>query len=320
MNNLSRLALLVVFSVLSLHAAAQSWPQRPVRLVLSLGPGAGADIGARLFADRLTKRWGQPVVVENRPGADGVVAINAVIAARDDHTFLWGPTANLAGHPYVMEKLPYDPKELVPVARVTSTVVAIAVPASLNVGSMKELMARAREQPGKMNWASVVAMTDIIIAGYLQGAGLDMVRISYKDTVSAINDLAEGRIQMYSAAYAIMRPQVQGGRIRLLAVQNRNRVAGLDLPTVAEAGFPELTFDGLVGVISARSSGLTDAARDRIAADIKAVAADPVVAERLAATAQINNPGDAAEFAASMDEQAAQLARFAKMLGIKLGR
>ena len=320
MNNLPRLALVAVLSVFSLHAAAQAWPQRPVKLVLSLGPGAGADIGARLFADRLAKRWGQPVVVENRPGADGVVAINAVINARDDHTLLWGPTANLAGHPYVMEKLPYDPKELVPVARVTSTVVVIAVPAALNVGSMKELLARAREQPGKMNWASVVAMTDIIMAGYLQSAGLDMVRISYKDTVSAITDLAEGRIQMYSAAYAIMRPQVQGGRIRLLAVQNRNRVPGLDLPTVAEAGFPELTFDGLVGVISARSSGLTDAARDRIAADIKAVAADPVVAERLAATAQINNPGDAAEFAASMDEQAALLAKFAKMLGTKPGR
>jgi tripartite-type tricarboxylate transporter receptor subunit TctC len=320
MNNLSRLALLAVLSVLSLHATAQAWPQRPVRLVLSLGPGAGADIGARLFADRLAKRWGQPVVVENRPGADGVVAINAVINARDNHTLLWGPTANLAGHPYVMEKLPYDPKELVPVARVTSTVVVIAVPAALNVGSMKELLARAREQPGKMNWASVVAMTDIIIAGYLKGAGLDMVRISYKDTVSAINDLAEGRIQMYSAAYAIMRPQAQGGRIRLLAVQNRSRVPGLDLPTVAEAGFPEMTFDGLVGIISARSSGLTDAARDRIAADIKAVAADPVVAERLVATAQINNPGDAAEFAASMDEQAAQLARFAKMLGTTPGR
>jgi tripartite-type tricarboxylate transporter receptor subunit TctC len=320
MNHLSRLALIAVLSVLSLHAWAQTWPQRPVRIVLTLGPGAGADIGARLFADRLGKRWGQPVVVENRPGADGVVAINAVITARDDHTLLWGPTANLAGHPYVLDKLPYDSKELVPVARVTSTVVVIGVPASLNVGSMKELMARVREQPGKMNWASVVAMTDIIIAGYLKGAGLDMARIPYKDTVSAVNDLGESRIQMYSAAYAIMRAQVQAGRIKLLAVQNRSRVAGLDLPTVAEAGFPELTFDGLVGAMAARSSGMTDAARERIAADIKAVAADPVVAERLAATAQINNPGDGAEFAASMEEQAAQLAGFAKMLGIKPSR
>src|SRR5499425_1452021 len=84
---------------------AQSWPQRPVKFVLSLGPGSGADIGARLYADRLTKLWGQPVVVENRPGGDGVIAINAVIQAKDDHTLLWGPTANFVGHPYSLDQL-----------------------------------------------------------------------------------------------------------------------------------------------------------------------------------------------------------------------
>src|ERR671922_1358904 len=99
-----------------LPALAQAWPQRPVRFIVSLGAGSGADIGARLYADRLTKMWGQPVVVENRPGADGVLAINAVVSARDDHVLLWGPTSNFVAHPYTLEKLPYDPNELVPVA------------------------------------------------------------------------------------------------------------------------------------------------------------------------------------------------------------
>ena len=317
------LAIAALFFGLTLHAVpslAQTWPQRPVKLVLPLGPGAGADITARLYADQLGKRWGEPVVVENRPGADGVIALNAVISARDDHTLFWGPTSTFVGHPYILDKLPYDAKELVPVARVTSTVVVIGVPAAMNVGSLKELFAQAREQPGKLNWASVVTVTDLIIAAYLKSAGLDMVRVSYKDTVSAVNDLVQGRIQMYSAAYAIVRPHVQAGRVKLLAVQNRNRVPGLDLPTVAEAGFPELNFDGLVGIVAARSGGLPDAARERIAADIKAIAAEPAVAERLSATGQINSPGNAAEFAASIDEQAKQLAASAKLLGTKLTR
>jgi tripartite-type tricarboxylate transporter receptor subunit TctC len=195
--------------------------------------------------------------------------------------------------------------------------VAIAVPASLDAGSLKELIDRVRQQPGKMNWASVTTVTDIVFAGYFKSAGLDMVKISYKDTVSALNDLVEGRIQMYGAAYAIVRTQAQSGRVKLLAVTNRTRVPGLDLPTVAEAGFPELNFDGLVGLIAARSSNLPEAASHRIAADVKAVAADPVVVERLTATAQLISPGTGADLAASIEEQAANLAATAKVLGLK---
>ena len=316
MTRFARLAGIFVLA-LAMHATAQNWPQRPVKFILPLGPGAGADIGARLYADRLAKRWGQPIVVENRPGGEGVIAINAVIAAKDDHTLLWGPSSTFVGHPYTLDRLPYDPKELVPVARVSTTVVAIAVPGSMNVGSLKEFMAQAREQPGKLNFASVTTVTDIIFAGYFKRAGLDVQKVSYKDTVTALNDLVEGRIQMYGAAYAIVRTQAQSGRIKLLAVTNRNRAPGLDVPTVTEAGYPELIFDGLVGLIAARSSGITEAARERIVGDVKAVAADPLVAERLAATAQVNNPGTGAELQASIDEQAAQLAAQAKILGLK---
>jgi len=313
MNKIAALALCLFSCV----CFAQSWPQRPVKFILPLGPGAGADIGARLFADRLSKRWGQPVVVENRPGGDGVIAINAVLSARDDHTLLWGPSSTFVGHPYTLEKLPYDAKDLLPVARVTNTVVAMAVPASMNINSLKELFAQAKDQPGKFNWASVTTVTDIVFAGYFKAAGLDMVKISYKDTVSALNDLIEGRIQLYGAAYAIVRTQAQAGRIKLLAVTNRTRVPGLDIPTAAEAGFPELNFDGLVGLMAARSSGLSEAAREQIAADVKAVAADPLVMERLTATAQLINPGTGAEFAASIEEQAAQLRATAKLLGMQ---
>jgi tripartite-type tricarboxylate transporter receptor subunit TctC len=317
MKNLLRLVLALVLSLVSLAAAAQAWPNKSVKFIVSLGPGSGADIGARLYADRLQKIWGQPVVVENRPGGDGVIAINAVISAKDDHTLLWGPTANFVGHPYSLDRMPYDPKELVPVARVSGTVVTLSAPASMNVGSLKELIARAKEKPGTMNWATAVTMTDIILEGFLKSSGIDMAQVRYKDAVGAVNDLMENRIQMYSSAYAIVRAQAQAGKVKLLAVQARNRVPGLDLPTVSELGFPGLNFEGLVGLVAARSSGLSSAARDRIGADVKTASADPLIAERLAATAQINSPGNAAEFAASIDEQVAQLASSANLLGIK---
>jgi tripartite-type tricarboxylate transporter receptor subunit TctC len=312
-----RIALSIAAFSLAAPLAAQSWPQRPVKLILPLGPGSGADIGARLFADGLAKRWGQPVVVENRPGGDGVIALNAVMAARDDHTLLWGPSSAFAGYPYTLDKLPYDKNELVPAARVTTTVVAIAVPATLSASTLKEFVELARQNRGKFNWTSITQITDITTAGFIKKNGLQMERIGYKDTVSALNDLVVERIHFYTAAYAIVRTQAQAGRIKLIAVTNKNRVPGLDLPTATESGFPELEFDGLVGIWGTRSSGFSDAARDRIAADVKAVAAEPAVAQRLAATAQVINPGTGADLSASMEEQAATLARVASMVDIK---
>ena len=317
MKTLARIGAAVAVLALSLPATAQTWPQKPVRFFLSLGPGSGADIGARLYADRLTKMWGHPVVVENRPGGDGVIAINAVIQAKDDHVLLWGPTANFVGHPYSLDQLPYDPKELVPVARVSGTVVTLGVPATMNVGSLKDLLQQAKEKRGWLNWTTAVTMTDIILEGFLKTQGIEAAHVRYKQPAEAVNDLINDRIQLYSSAYAIVRPQAQGGKVKLLAVQARNRVPGLDLPTVGELGFAGLNFEGLVGIIAARSSNLPTAARDRIAADVKTVSKDPLIAERLASTAQLNVPGDAAEFEASIDEQVKQLAAAAKLLGIK---
>lgn len=317
MKTLFRILAALALAAFAAAALAQDWPHKPVRFVLSLGPGSGADIGARLYADKLTKMWGQPVVVENKPGGDGVIAINAVIQARDDHVLMWGPTANFVGHPYSLDHLPYDPKELVPVARVSGTVVTLGVPASMHVASLKDLLATAKEKRGWLNWTTAVTMTDIILEGFLKTQGIEAAQIRYKQPAEAVNDLVSARLHLYSSAYAIVRPTVQSGKVKLLAVQARNRVPGLDLPTVAELGFPGLDFEGLVGLIAARSSNLSEAAKARIAADIKTVSQDPLIAERLAATAQLNVPGDAAEFAASIEEQTKQLNDSAKLLGMK---
>lgn len=298
------------------RTAAASWPDRPVRLIVTLGPGSGVDIGARLFADKLSARWGQPVVVENRPGGDGMVAITSVLGARDDHVLLITPVSSFTAHPYFHNTLPYEPRDLVPIARVSRTVIAVSVPTSLNVNSLKELEALARAKPGQLNWTTATGFTDFVFAGYLHTVGLTMAKVPYKNPVSAVTDLAEGRIQVYMPAYAIVRPQVLAGKVKLLAVTNHERAPALpDVPTATEAGYPSLEFDGLVGLFG--PPNVAADIRARIADDIRAVAADPTIVERLTATGQIVSPGNSAEFAASIEQQKAQVAAVAKLFGNK---
>jgi tripartite-type tricarboxylate transporter receptor subunit TctC len=295
-------------------SAAQNWPQRPVRFLVTLGPGSGIDIGTRLLADRLTKRWGQPVVVENRPGGDALVAISAFVGANDDHLLLASPTSSFTAHPHAYKSLPYKPDDLQPIARVSNTIIVIAVPADLPVKSLAELAAKARAEPGKLNWAGTTGAIDLLFAGFLKNAGLNMSKVPYRNQVEATNDLAAGRIQVNETAYAIVRPQLQAGKIKLLAVTNSTRAPELrDLPTVAEAGFPDLTLDGLVGFFGPHDMPLQ--LRERIAADVKE-AADPVVIERLNATGQIPNFSGPGEFHTAIEQQRARIAAAAKDLGV----
>jgi tripartite-type tricarboxylate transporter receptor subunit TctC len=296
--------------------AAESWPNRPVRFIVPLGAGSGVDIGARLFADKLSARWGQPVVVENRPGGDGMVAITAFLAAHDDHVLLVTPVAAFTSHPYFHDKLPYDPKDLVPIARISNTVIALSVPIALKVNSVKELVALAKTKPGQLNWTTATGSTDFVFAGFLHDMGLTMAKVPYKNPVAAVNDLAEGRIQVYMPAYAIVRPQVTAGKVKVLAVTNHQRAAVLaGVPTAVEAGYPSLEFDGLVGLFG--PPGIADDVRAKIVADIRSVAKDRTIVDKLTATAQIVSPGDAAEFAASIEKQKAQVAQIAKLFGNK---
>lgn len=309
-------ALFLMSPLLSPTAAADAWPNRPVRFIITLGPGSGVDIGARLFADKLSAKWGQPVIVENRPGGDGMVAITSFLQAHDDHVLLVSPVSSFTAHPYFHDKLPYDQKDLIPIARITKTVVAVSVPATLNVSSLKELEALAREKPGQLNWTTATGFTDFVFAGYLHSVGLKMAKVPYKNPAGAATDLAAGVIQVYMPAYAIVRPQVEAGKVKVLAVTNRERAPAIpDIPTAIEAGYPSLQFDGLVGLFG--PPGIADEVRNKIAADIKEAASDPETIKRLTATAQIVAPGDAKEFAASIAEQRDQVAAVAKLFGNK---
>jgi tripartite-type tricarboxylate transporter receptor subunit TctC len=300
-------------------ADAQSWPTRSVRIMLPLGAGSGADIGARLLAEKLSAKWGQPVVVENRPGGDGFVAITAFISAHDDHMLFFAPAAALTAHPYLHDKLPYDARDLAPVARVSATLVSISAPPQLGFKTLGDLFATARAQPGKLNWASVTSATDLVIAAFLKREGIEMAKVPYRDPVQAVNDTTEGRLQFYWSSYAIVRGVTEAGRVKLLAITSSAPSRMLPgAPTVAQAGFPGLTFDGLVGFFGTRDT--PDERRERIASDVRAVLADPAVVSRFEATGQDVVPGSATEFAADIAKQSAGVAESAGILGIKAAR
>jgi tripartite-type tricarboxylate transporter receptor subunit TctC len=295
-------------------ATAQTWPQRTVKFIVTLGPGSGVDIGTRLLADRLSRRWGQPVVVENRPGGDGLVAIGAFVAANDDHVLLAGPSGSFTAHPFIYKNLPYKPADLVPIARVSNTVVVVAVPASLKANSLAEFVAMARAEPGKLNWAGTTGSNEFLFAAFLKNAGLSMSKVPYRNLVEAANDLALGRIEVNVTAFAIVRPQIEAGKVKLLAVTATARASILpDVPTVAEAGHPELTLDGLVGFFGPPT--MPEKIRETIAADVRD-AIDPVVEERLNLTGQVPNFGGPADFTAAIEQQRARLSAAAKDLGI----
>jgi tripartite-type tricarboxylate transporter receptor subunit TctC len=297
----------------------QSWPQRAVKFILPLGPGSGVDISARLLADKLSTAWRQSVVIENRPGGDAFIAISAFASANDDHVLLMSPTSSFTAHPWLHRKLPYRPEHLVPIARISNTVVAVAVPSTLPVKSVSELFAMARAQPGKLNFASITGMFDFLFAGFLKKFNLDIAKVPYRDTVQAANDLAEGRIQLMLAAIAIMRPFVQSGRVKLLAVTAHERTAiAPNVPTTLEEGFPDLAIDGLTGLFGPRK--MPAPVRERIAADVRTALGEPEVRSRLHALALVVNPGSPAELADAIAKQRAQVADTGRLLGITPAR
>jgi tripartite-type tricarboxylate transporter receptor subunit TctC len=311
---------LVIGLVTSLNgvtvASAQTYPQRAVKFILPFGPAA--DITARLLGEKLAARWGKPVVVENRPGGDGLVAITAFTSANDDHTLLFVPASTFTAHPYAHEKLPYDAeRDLLPITSVTTIVVALSAPASLNVKTLGEFIALARAKPDTLNVAAAAGNSDLILSSFIKTQGLPVARVPYRDIQQAPSDLAEARIHLLMSSYATMLPLVQAGKLRVLAVTSRKRVEiAADIPTVAEAGYPYLGLDSLIGMYGPR--GMPMALREGIAADVRSIVeADPTIATRLGVSGQVVDLRGPHEFAAGIKEIRDQLAAIAQTLGMK---
>jgi tripartite-type tricarboxylate transporter receptor subunit TctC len=302
--------------VMTAPATAQNWPTRPVRFIVPFGPGAGADIGARLFADKLSRKWGQPVVIENKPGGDSIVAIQSFLGANDDHVLLFGPAGNFTVHPFNYSKLSYNPADLVPIVRASNTILALAVKKDAPYNTMKEVTEAARAAPGKFNSGLVQGITEFTFWGYCYDQKLDIAQVPYRDINVAPTDLGEGRIQVVMSSYAIVQPQILAGRIKPLIVNGKNRAPAVpDVPTAREAGYPSLEVDGLVGLFGLKT--MSNALKEKIAADFREAAADGSIGERLKATGQVINVGGPKEFADAIEEQRANIAKVVKAINFK---
>src|SRR5262245_13713192 len=298
-------------------ASAEQWPQRTVRLIVPFAVGSGPDFAGRLFADRLSERWKQPVVVENRPGADGLIGTAAFVNLRDDHALLFSAAAPLSVLPVLQDKLPYDPaRDVVPISAAADTFGAVATSASLPVGSLAELVTLARSRPGQLNYHALAGAFPILFAGFAKSAGIEMAYVSYRETTAAVLDLAEGRIQVMLATLPPLLPQVNSGKVRLLAVTNKSRAP--IMPTIspaADAGFPALTYESIAGFFGPRD--MPAERRDRVSMDVRTVAAENGVGERLAAVGRVARGSTAIAFAAAIEEQRTQISSIARVVGTK---
>ena len=223
--------------------AQASFPERPVRFVVGFTPGGPSDILARALAQKLAERNGHQIVVENRPGAGGNLAAEAVAkSAPDGHTWLLGNNSILATNQSLYRSLPYDPvKDFAPVALVAIQPNILVVVPGLSVFSVKELIATAKANPGKLNYASSGAGAAAHLAGELfkAMAGVDIVHVPYKGAQPALTDVLAGQVQLMFATSASVIPYVKAGRLRALAVTTAQRSASVpELPTVSEAGVP----------------------------------------------------------------------------------
>lgn len=229
-------------------AGAETWPQRTVHVIVPFA--AGGDAPLRAFAEPLAKRWKQPIIIENRPGAEGMIGVAAFIGIHDDHTLLYYSAAAISTFPVTHQKLPYDPtRDVVPISSVVDGSVVITASESLKVNSLAELVTFARAQPGKLNYYPANGGSfSILLPGFVKSESLDMVQVSYRDTSLAVQDIATGRIHVMMSTLPFMLPLARAGKVRLIAVTNNNRAAiAPDIPTAVEAGYPQLAFEGLQG-------------------------------------------------------------------------
>jgi len=295
-------------ALLAVPCQAERWPQRVVRIILPLPAGGGTDLAARLFAERLAERWSQPVVVENVPGADGILGVTRFVGSRDNHTLLFSFAGPITINPLIHDSLPYDPsRDLVPIVSAIDNFFAIATSSSLGVDSIDGLVALARKEPGKLNWTATAGLPQYIFAALQKSAALEMTYVPYREVTLALQDLSESRVQVLATGVSILLPQVQSGKVRLLMVTSRGRSPlAEDVPTAAEAGHPELLFEGVVGFYGWRN--MAPDLKERIAADIRAVAADSAMVARLRSVGVAVRAGSSAEFAAEIEDQRTKLA------------
>ena len=272
------------FFVFASAVPAQTYPSRPIRLVVPFPPGGSIDMLSRVLADRLAERLGQPFVVENKAGASGAIGAEFVAkAAPDGYTLLTAPTSVYAVGTALNSKMPFDlQKDLAPISTVAITEQSFNVTAGLPVANLTELIAYAKARPRQLNMASqgsgtVSHLACAMLAGQ---AGIEFLHVPYKGSVQAITDLVSGNVQVMCDSIAASLSQIRAGKLRALAVVGARRSAQLpDVPTVAEAVLPGYKVESWTGLMA--PAGTPRPVMDRLQQEIGQVIGDPLVQKRL---------------------------------------
>ena len=274
------------FAIVGVPAAAQSWPSGPVKLVVPYGPGSTPDIMARLLAEKMAPRIGQPVVVENKAGAAGHIGTDAVAKAKPDgQTIGLSIAGPLAVNTLLFKRMPYDPeRDLQPVTiAATQPSVLVAAP-KLNIGSTSELMALLKANPGKYNYSSMGggSISHLAMEAIAAKSGAQLVHVAYPGSAPAVLALLSGDVEVACLPAAAVMPHVKAGKLKALAVATEKRSASLpDVPTLAEGGVRDVSADAWMGVIL--PAGTPEAIVKRVHDEVAAVLADREVRAKLQA-------------------------------------
>ena len=298
-------ALLLLAVGLHGPAFAQTWPSRPVRIVVPAPAGSSLDLIARTLGDKLKDRWGQPVVVENRAGAGGLLGMDLVAKATDGHTLGMGFNGPIAFGPHMVRKMPYDPaKDLAPVVLATSQPNVLAVQASNPASTVAEFVAWAKAQGSKLSYGSVGngSSSHLTMELFKGEAGFEAVHVPYAGSPPAATSLAAGDTQALFAVAPALLPLIQAGRVKLIAATSLQRTEAMpELPTFAESGYPgfeALAWNGLFAPAATQAATI-----ERINADVNAVLRDPAVRETLGKQGLVPGGGTSAAFKAYIAQE-----------------
>ncbi len=315
------LATLSLITLAGTAAQAQGWPSHPVKIVVPAPAGSSLDLIARLLADKLKDRWGQPVLVDNKPGAGGMLGMDLVAkAAPDGHTLGLGFNGPVAFAPFLYKKMPYDPgRDLVPVVMTTSQPNVLAVNAALPVKTVKEFVAWAKAQDGRVNYSSLGqgSSAHLTMALMAVEAGFAATHIPFNGSPPAAFAIAQGEADASFMTAPALLPHVKSGKVRMLATSAAQRPDSLkDLPTLAEAGYPQVESLAWNGLFSA--TGTPAAVVAKINADVNAALRDTSVRATFDAQGLTPVGGSAEDFKRLLEAEARRWGPIVQRAGIKL--
>jgi tripartite-type tricarboxylate transporter receptor subunit TctC len=302
--------------------AQPAWPSQPVKIVVPTGPGSSLDLIVRQMSDKLAARWGQPVLVDNKPGAGGMLGVDVAAKASDGHTLAIGFNGPLAYAPFLYSKTPYDPaRDLRPIVMTTSQANVLAVNAEqVPARTVAEFVAWAKARDGGMNYSSLGqgSSAHMTMELFLAEAGIQAVHVPFNGSPPAAMAVAQGTAHATFMVAPALLPHVQSGKVRLLAISADTKPDSLkDLPSLAESGYPRvqaLAWNGLVG-----PKGLSDAAVTRINADVnELLTQDAALREALARSGLTVVGGSADDFGRFIAADVARWGPVIRKLGIQL--